>query len=43
MAAVNSASVVHLSAFAGLDPAQLDEILREARSTHYAKNSHVFE
>ena len=43
MAAINSASVAHLSAFAGLGPAQLDEILREARSTHYAKNSHVFE
>jgi len=43
MAAVNRASVAHLPAFAGLDAAALDEILREARSTHHPKNSHVFE
>jgi CRP-like cAMP-binding protein len=43
MATVNPASVAHLPAFAGLDAAQLEEILREARSTHHAKNSHVFE
>jgi CRP-like cAMP-binding protein len=43
MAAIDRATVAHLPAFAGLDAAQLDEIMREARSSHHAKNSHVFE
>ena len=43
MAAINPASVAGFSAFAGLDPAQLAELLRDARSTHHAKGSHVFE
>ena len=43
MAAITAESVAHLPAFAGLGPAQLDEILRDARSTHYARGSHVFE
>lgn len=43
MAAINSASVAGFPAFAGLDPTQLAELLRDARSTHHAKGGHVFE
>jgi CRP-like cAMP-binding protein len=43
MAAINAASLAGFPAFAGVDPTQLAEILREARSTHHAKGSHVFE
>ena len=43
MAAINPASVAGFPAFAGLDPTQLAELLRDARSTHHAKGSHVFE
>src|SRR5262245_27872179 len=43
MAAINPASLAGLPAFAGLDSTQLADLLREARSTHHPKGSHVFE
>ena len=43
MATVDSSLVAHLPLFAGLGGDDLAEILREACSTRYAKNSAVFE
>lgn len=43
MAKVDTSLVAHLPLFAGFKPEELDEILREARSARYPKNSHVFE
>lgn len=43
MAAIDRSLVAGLSLFADLDPGQLDEILREARSVRYPKNTAVFE
>lgn len=43
MAAVDRSLVANLPLFAGLAPAELDDILREARSMHHAKNAAVFE
>ncbi len=41
--AIDRSLVANLPLFAGLDPAELDAILSEARSVRYAKNSAVFE
>lgn len=43
MATVDSSLVAHLPIFAGLGAAELAEIMREARSTRYPKNSAIFE
>lgn len=43
MATVDSSLVAHMPLFAGLSAEQLSEILREARSARYPKNSAVFE
>jgi CRP/FNR family transcriptional regulator, nitrogen oxide reductase regulator len=43
MASVDSSRVAHLPLFSGLGADDPAEILREARSTRYAKNSAVFE
>jgi CRP-like cAMP-binding protein len=43
MATVDSSLVAHLPLFAGLSSEELAEVLREARSSHHAKNSAVFE
>jgi len=43
MTTVDSSLVAHLPLFAGIAADDLAEILREARSTRYAKNSAVFE
>ena len=43
MATVDSSLVAHLPMFAGFGADELADILREARSTRYAKNSTVFE
>jgi CRP/FNR family transcriptional regulator, nitrogen oxide reductase regulator len=43
MATVDSSLVAHLPMFAGFGPDELADILREARSTRYAKTSTVFE
>lgn len=43
MAKVDPSLVAHLPLFAGFKGEELDEILREARSARYPKNSHVFE
>jgi CRP/FNR family transcriptional regulator, nitrogen oxide reductase regulator len=43
MATVDASLVAHLPLFAGLGPEELGEILREARSVRYPKNSAVFE
>jgi CRP-like cAMP-binding protein len=43
MATIDASLVAHLPLFAGLGPEELDEILREARSARYPKNSAVFE
>ncbi len=43
MATVDSSMVAHLPLFAGLTAADLAEVLREARSSRYTKNSAVFE
>src|ERR1700751_3823783 len=43
MASVDSSLVAHLPLFSGLGAADRAEILREARSTRYPKNSAVFE
>jgi CRP-like cAMP-binding protein len=43
MASVDRSLVANLSMFAGLAPAEQDELLREARSIRYAKGTAVFE
>ncbi len=43
MATVDSSLVAHLPLFAGLGSEELAEVLREARSSRYPKNSAVFE
>jgi CRP-like cAMP-binding protein len=43
MATVDPSLVAHLPLFAGFSPDELGEILREARSARFAKNSAVFE
>jgi CRP-like cAMP-binding protein len=43
MASVDRSLVVHLPIFAGVAPAELDEILREARPIRYVKGDNVFE
>jgi CRP-like cAMP-binding protein len=43
MAKIDTSLVAHLPLFAGFQPAELDEILREARSARVPKNSAVFE
>ena len=43
MATIDASLVAHLPLFAGLRTEELDEILREARSVRYPKNSAVFE
>src|SRR5262249_55982230 len=43
MATVDGSLVAHLPMFAGFGADELADILREARSTRYAKNSTVFE
>lgn len=43
MATVDGSLVAHLPLFAGLASEDLAEVLREARSSRYAKNSAVFE
>ena len=43
MAKVDTSLVAHLPLFAGVTPEALDEILREARSARYPKNSAIFE
>ena len=43
MATVDNSMVAHLPLFAGLTAADLTEVLREARSSRFAKNSAVFE
>lgn len=43
MAAVDRSLVANLPLFAGLSPAELDDVLAEARAVHHAKNSNVFE
>src|SRR5215475_11253300 len=43
MATVDSSLVAHLPMFAGFGADELAEILREARSARYPKNSAVFE
>ena len=43
MATVDPSLVTHLPLFAGFGTEQLGEILREARSVRFAKNSAVFE
>lgn len=43
MATVDSSLVANLPLFAGLSSEELAEVLREARSSHHAKNSAIFE
>ena len=43
MAAVDRSLIEKLPLFAGLDAAELDAIVSEARSARYAKNTAVFE
>ena len=43
MASVDRSLVAHLPLFAGLDAAELDDLLREARAVRHPKNSNVFE
>lgn len=43
MATVDSSMIAHLPLFAGLKVEEITEVLREARSSRYAKNSTVFE
>ena len=43
MAEVDRSLIAGLPLFAGLAPAELDDILREAHAVHYDKNSAVFE
>ena len=43
MATIDPSLVAHLPLFAGFTPEQLGDILREARSVRFAKNSPVFE
>lgn len=43
MASVDRSLVTNLTMFAGLAPAEQDELLREARSIRYAKGTAVFE
>ena len=43
MAAVDRSLVANLPMFAGLGPAEQDELLREARSGRYPKGSAVFD
>jgi CRP/FNR family transcriptional regulator, nitrogen oxide reductase regulator len=42
MATVDPSLVAHLPLFAEIGAGELAEILREARSLHYAKNSTIF-
>ncbi|MFL6811806.1 MAG: Crp/Fnr family transcriptional regulator [Bradyrhizobium canariense] len=43
MAKVDTSLVAHLPLFGGVKPEDLEEILREARSVRYPKNSAIFE
>jgi len=43
MAAIDRSVVADIPLFSGLTPGELDEILREARSVRYAKDTPVFE
>ncbi|UPK37074.1 Crp/Fnr family transcriptional regulator [Bradyrhizobium sp. 186] len=43
MATVDTSLVAHLPLFAGVEPEDIEEILREARSARYPKNSAIFE
>jgi CRP/FNR family transcriptional regulator, nitrogen oxide reductase regulator len=43
MARVDTSLVAHLPLFAGVKPKDLEEILREARSARYPRNSAIFE
>src|SRR3954463_6981693 len=43
MAKVDTSLVAHLPLFGGVKPEDLEEILREARSARYRKNSAIFE
>lgn len=43
MASVDRSLVAHLPLFAGLNAAELDDLLREARSVRYPKDTNVFE
>jgi CRP-like cAMP-binding protein len=43
MAKVGTSLVAHLSLFGGVKPEELEEILREARSARYPRNSAIFE
>ena len=43
MANVDRSLVADLSLFAGLSPAQLDDLLREAQSVRYPKGMNVFQ
>jgi CRP-like cAMP-binding protein len=43
MATIDNSLVAHLPLFAGLEPEQLGEVLREARSVRYPRHSAVFE
>jgi CRP/FNR family transcriptional regulator, nitrogen oxide reductase regulator len=43
MASVDRSLVINLSMFAGLTPAEQDDLLGEARSVRYPKGSAVFE
>jgi CRP-like cAMP-binding protein len=43
MAKVDTSLIAHLPLFAGFKPEELDEILREARSARFPKNTAVFE
>jgi CRP-like cAMP-binding protein len=43
MATIDRSVAVTIPAFAGLEPDDLDEILREARSVRYPKEIHVFD
>jgi CRP/FNR family transcriptional regulator, nitrogen oxide reductase regulator len=43
MATVDNSTIAHFPLFAGMTAADLTEVLREARSSRYAKNSAVFE
>ncbi|NWP19898.1 Crp/Fnr family transcriptional regulator, partial [Escherichia coli] len=43
MASVDRSLVANLPMFAGLSPAEQDDLLREARSTRYSKGTAVFD
>jgi CRP-like cAMP-binding protein len=43
MSQLDRTAIARMPLFAGLAPAELDEVLREARSTHYKKGTAIFE